>query len=183
MCKHVAAVLYGVGARLDEKPELLFTLRGVRHEELISASVEEAVGSAVRNGRGRRLADSDLSEVFGVELDASNEAMGPGISRKPDVAGKPRKPQTRNIPDTTTDIDHKDANQFPAVVTGKQVKALRNRLGLSGKDFALLLGVSSGAVSSWEKKGGELSLHDRTRKALAKAWAKAERQKINGGSH
>lgn len=29
MCKHVAAVLYGVGARLDEKPELFFTLRGV----------------------------------------------------------------------------------------------------------------------------------------------------------
>ena len=29
MCKHVAAVLYGVGARLDSKPELLFTLRGV----------------------------------------------------------------------------------------------------------------------------------------------------------
>jgi uncharacterized Zn finger protein len=32
MCKHVAAVLYGAGARLDEKPELLFTLRGVKHE-------------------------------------------------------------------------------------------------------------------------------------------------------
>ena len=75
MCKHIAAVLYGVGARLDEKPELLFTLRGVRHEELISASVEEAVGSAARNGRGRRLAGSDLSEVFGVELEGSGEVM------------------------------------------------------------------------------------------------------------
>ena len=29
MCKHVAATLYGVGARLDHEPELLFTLRGV----------------------------------------------------------------------------------------------------------------------------------------------------------
>ena len=29
MCKHVAAVLYGVGARLDASPELLFTLRGL----------------------------------------------------------------------------------------------------------------------------------------------------------
>src|SRR5216684_3106768 len=26
LCKHIAAVLYGVGARLDEKPELFFTL-------------------------------------------------------------------------------------------------------------------------------------------------------------
>ena len=35
MCKHVAAVLYGVGARLDDQPELLFTLRDVDHLELV----------------------------------------------------------------------------------------------------------------------------------------------------
>ena len=70
MCKHVAAVLYGVGARLDERPELLFSLRGVRHEELVAASVKEAVESAVRGGRGRRLADGDVAEVFGVEMDS-----------------------------------------------------------------------------------------------------------------
>jgi uncharacterized Zn finger protein len=29
MCKHVAAVLYGIGARIDERPELLFLLRSV----------------------------------------------------------------------------------------------------------------------------------------------------------
>ena len=46
MCKHVAAVLYGVGARLDKKPELLFTLRGVDHEELIAADAEKAVAAA-----------------------------------------------------------------------------------------------------------------------------------------
>ena len=33
MCKHVAAVLYGVGARLDQDPALLFRLRGVKHDE------------------------------------------------------------------------------------------------------------------------------------------------------
>jgi uncharacterized Zn finger protein len=37
MCKHIAAVVYGIGARLDERPELLFVLRGVDHEELIDA--------------------------------------------------------------------------------------------------------------------------------------------------
>jgi len=36
MCRHVAAVLYGIGARLDHRPELLFTLRRVAHEELIA---------------------------------------------------------------------------------------------------------------------------------------------------
>ena len=38
MCKHIAAVLYGVGARLDKSPELLFVLRSVNHEELIQAA-------------------------------------------------------------------------------------------------------------------------------------------------
>ena len=38
MCKHVAAVLYGVGARLDERPELLFLLRGVDHKELVGSA-------------------------------------------------------------------------------------------------------------------------------------------------
>ena len=39
MCKHVAATLYGVGARLDSAPVLLFTLRHVDHLELISQAV------------------------------------------------------------------------------------------------------------------------------------------------
>ena len=36
MCKHIAAALYGVGARLDQQPQLLFTLRAVDQTELIS---------------------------------------------------------------------------------------------------------------------------------------------------
>jgi len=68
MCKHVAAVLYGVGARLDDKPELLFALRGVDHEELIAADAEKAVAAATSRGKSKRLADSDLGEVFGIEL-------------------------------------------------------------------------------------------------------------------
>ena len=36
MCKHVAAVLYGIGARLDHQPELLFTLRKVDQQDLIA---------------------------------------------------------------------------------------------------------------------------------------------------
>jgi uncharacterized Zn finger protein len=36
MCKHVAATLYGIGARLSEKPELLFLLRGVDENALIA---------------------------------------------------------------------------------------------------------------------------------------------------
>jgi len=72
MCKHVAAVLYGVGARLDEKPELLFKLRGVNHEELIETDAELAVSAATSSGNSKRLAAADLSDVFGIEIDAGS---------------------------------------------------------------------------------------------------------------
>jgi uncharacterized Zn finger protein len=74
MCKHVAAVLYGIGARLDENPELLFTLRGVNHEELIDTDAEAAVGAATRSGKSKRLAADDLSDVFGIDIDADHSA-------------------------------------------------------------------------------------------------------------
>jgi len=77
MCKHVAAVLYGVGARLDEQPDLLFLLRGVKHEELITADTEDAVNRATRRGGKRRtLASGDLSDVFGIELDSDSAHNG-----------------------------------------------------------------------------------------------------------
>jgi uncharacterized Zn finger protein len=74
MCKHVAAVLYGVGARLDHKPELLFKLRGVDHEELIAADAEAALSAATAGGTSKRLAAADLSDVFGIELEAAQPA-------------------------------------------------------------------------------------------------------------
>ncbi|HEY4759665.1 MAG TPA: hypothetical protein VIH42_03710 [Thermoguttaceae bacterium] len=83
MCKHVAAVLYGVGARLDEKPELLFTLRGVNHQELIVADAQAAVSAATSGGKAKRLAAGELSDVFGIDLDngGSETAMplGPNV--------------------------------------------------------------------------------------------------------
>ena len=65
MCKHIAAVLYGVGARLDESPELLFTLRGVDHLDLI----ESATDHLNNGGDGAStLAAEDLSAIFGIDL-------------------------------------------------------------------------------------------------------------------
>ncbi len=67
MCKHIAAVLYGVGARLDTQPELLFLLRGVDHLELIGAAAD-AAALAPAGGTGAVDA-ADLSEVFGIEIE------------------------------------------------------------------------------------------------------------------
>lgn len=80
MCKHVAAVLYGVGARLDKEPALFFTLRGVDMQELISAA--SAVATTDLNGAAASdavLADGDLAAIFGVELDTAVAAPGPAI--------------------------------------------------------------------------------------------------------
>ncbi|MEK7270267.1 MAG: SWIM zinc finger family protein [Planctomycetota bacterium] len=85
MCKHVAAVLYGVGARLDREPQLLFSLRGVDHEELLSAGAEAAVAASTRRGKGRRLEASAIPEVFGVELE---EEKAPAAGRRPRAPGR-----------------------------------------------------------------------------------------------
>ena len=86
MCKHVAAVFYGVGARLDAKPELLFAFRGVNHEELIAADAEKAVAKATSRGKSKRLATAEIGEVFGIEIDgnghvAEGNGDGTGIPR------------------------------------------------------------------------------------------------------
>ena len=74
MCKHVAAVLYGVGARLDQRPELLFRLRAVDETELLSD-----LGTALpdtRTGRdaGKTLVGDDLAALFGLDM-AESEAL------------------------------------------------------------------------------------------------------------
>ncbi len=93
MCKHVAAVLYGVGARLDSQPELLFTLRDVNHEELIDADAELAVNEATSRGQAARLAASELSDVFGIEL--QDEANAPEAPAEASGAKKERKSRAK----------------------------------------------------------------------------------------
>ncbi|TAK07705.1 MAG: hypothetical protein EPO39_06000 [Candidatus Manganitrophaceae bacterium] len=83
MCKHVAAVLYGVGAHLDEKPELFFQLRNVDHSELITAA--GAATSVTRATKiDKALESTDLSALFGIELeaDASGQPSAEGPARR-----------------------------------------------------------------------------------------------------
>ncbi len=75
MCKHVAAVLYGVGARLDEKPELFFTLRGVDVQDLITSASATATAALTGDpAADAGLTDADLSALFGVELETRSAA-------------------------------------------------------------------------------------------------------------
>src|SRR3954464_15815447 len=68
MCKHVAAVLYGVGARLDEEPQFLFVLRGVDENELIASAGQDLPLSKATPGAAKALDDSDVAALFGIEI-------------------------------------------------------------------------------------------------------------------
>lgn len=70
MCKHIAAALYGVGTRLDEQPNLLFLLRGVNPEELISAmsAMDATQQTSATSSVVAGLSDAELGDVFGIEL-------------------------------------------------------------------------------------------------------------------
>lgn len=88
MCKHVAAVLYGVGARLDQQPELLFRLRQVDAGDLVSQAGAGLPKSKQGPAAGKVLDTSLLGDVFGIEMDetaAPTEDAGP---RKKPVAAK-----------------------------------------------------------------------------------------------
>ena len=83
MCKHVAAVLYGIGARLDTQPELLFALRGVDQKDLITRAGKDLPLTRKGPAAGKVLADEGLSEMFGIEL------ATPAAPAKPRGAGSP----------------------------------------------------------------------------------------------
>jgi uncharacterized Zn finger protein len=82
MCKHCAAVLYGIGARLDKSPEMLFTLRGVDHTELIgqAVSAENLDRALVEDSKSAVPAD-DLGAIFGIDL--VNETAQPVAPPRP----------------------------------------------------------------------------------------------------
>jgi uncharacterized Zn finger protein len=86
MCKHVAAVLYGIGARFDSQPELLFTLREVDAAQLLSRA---GTGVLTAPAAGERtLASDDVGALFGLEMEGPTAAAS-AIPIPPPVAAKP----------------------------------------------------------------------------------------------
>ena len=69
MCKHIAAVMYGIGNRLDASPELLFALRGVDHSELIEQAIPVAPVAAKTGAPA--IEASELGAIFDIEIDAA----------------------------------------------------------------------------------------------------------------
>jgi uncharacterized Zn finger protein len=90
MCKHVAAVFYGIGARLDRQPEMLFTLRKVDQQELIAGAGSSLTKMSKAPSTAKVLAADNLAELFGIDIGPINPPTP--IAASP-VAAKPSKPR------------------------------------------------------------------------------------------
>ena len=197
MCKHVAAAMYGIGSRLDSRPELLFTLRGVNADELITDGI--ALPKLEPIAAGNVIADDQISDIFGIEMDLQTTVeQEDSIATRPKKMSKARQRRTRH---ENTDRDRvvkvakacgtqKKTNgpkkpsrsvirkQKPRKLktstlprlrpTGNSVKKLRKKLGFYVPQFAEQLGVSSAIVYRWEKTRGRLSLQKRSLTALSR---------------
>jgi len=94
MCKHCAAVLYGIGAKLDNDPQLLFGLRGVAHTDLLN--VKAKVGVSKKGRLGKVLAHESVSDIFGIEIEEDSKSAASRLAplrarskrRKTEVAPK-----------------------------------------------------------------------------------------------
>jgi uncharacterized Zn finger protein len=95
MCKHIAAVLYGVGARLDESPELLFRLRAVDETELLSDLGNALPDTRTKRDTAQTLVGDDLAALFGLDME---ESKGLAPSRRADAtSADPRQKMRKRV--------------------------------------------------------------------------------------
>ncbi|MBF0340613.1 MAG: H-NS histone family protein [Magnetococcales bacterium] len=129
MCKHIAAVLYGIGSRFDEHPELLFLLREVNHTDLL-AHMDTAVPLAKQAPEaGRLLETDDISQLFGLDMaEGSVELEVPRTSAKivkPNPAKTPAKTQAKTTTETLAKTSAKTPLKTPTETPAKtSVKTL-----------------------------------------------------------
>ena len=148
MCKHIAAVLYGVGSRLDVDPAQLFKLRGVNFEELID--VEKAITSvtATTTSRRKRIDDDALSDLFDIDTTTQVSPIKTRI-KKPQII----------------------SSAFPSKLTGELILKKRLDMKCSKKHFAESIGVSITTITLWEDKNkDELKLNSTSMNKLKKMW-------------
>ena len=110
MCKHVAAALYGVGARLDEDPNLFFILRKVNINDLVTETLKESKKELLSKAKKKTSRvieeDSGLSDIFGIDLGQEShsgalEEENAAKVKKPDKA-VPKKQSLKKVSKTLT---------------------------------------------------------------------------------
>jgi uncharacterized Zn finger protein/transcriptional regulator with XRE-family HTH domain len=172
MCKHVAATLYGVGARLDHDPSLLFRLRNVDHELLLQGEAVAAVKSAVETGGARRKLEGDVADIFGIDLEDVAETGEPAPSKKPVRAKASRKKpyaakKKTATPDARERLPGFDAEKLYQEIDGPWLREIRERAGeISKGRLAKVLGIAPSTLTKWESRTSTLRLTDAAKRRL-----------------
>jgi uncharacterized Zn finger protein len=94
MCKHIAAVMYGIGARLDHEPELLFRLNNVDEKELIAKASKALPVPKAAAASSKVLAGDDLSDLFGLDMAAEPVVAAAPVKK---AAAKKKAPAKKRI--------------------------------------------------------------------------------------
>ena len=160
VCKHIAAVFYGVAVRLDQQPELLFRLRNVDHLELpgragVAAALDEALGVSSQG----EFAEGDLGNIFGIELEMGGvgavERMGAGAVKK--GVKKAAKAGVGKAVGKVAEraVVKKAAKKAAQTAGGKAAKkAVKKSVKRVSQDLAKKIGEKSGAGGSGKGRSG-----------------------------
>ncbi len=169
-CKHIAAVLYGIGARLDTDPSLFFTLRGIDPDAIVASEVVETL----TEGTEAEIDTADLGGVFGISLDTEPppETGRKTSGKKPSTSSSGKKATTPRAvpkkagrkPSGRGTMSKKTTGKKAAEDDGKLLLRTRQRLGLSQTEMGRRLGTYQMKISMIER--GKLPLPNDWRKAL-----------------
>ncbi len=150
-CKHLAAVMYGIGSRLDSQPELLFMLRGVDHQELVTQAI--AAGNLDRelvSGGSGGLESQDLGAIFGIQLD-SVAAETPTSAKKRSV--KKKVPKSK-VADTAVTDAPKPKSKSKSKKVDAKASVSKASVKKSRASAASKTSTAKASVKSAKKKSG-----------------------------
>lgn len=127
MCKHVAAVLYGIAVRLDDQPDLLFKLRRVDAKDLVTQAGAGLPKNKKAPATTKVLDASLLADVFGIEMVEAS----PAVVRGKLTAAEKKLPAVKKTPviKKSTIVKKASAPKKPAQVK----KAASTRKSTAGK--------------------------------------------------
>jgi uncharacterized Zn finger protein len=139
MCKHVAATLYGIGTRLDDDAGLFFKLRKVKIDDLIQQTLKDQSYKLLEKAQKMspaKIAESDLSSMFGIDMEETMDLDLPEAAKKVSGAGK----KSRKV---AKQSKAKTAKRKPAIKTPAKKKASQ----LSSKTSASKKRVKPAAIN------------------------------------
>lgn len=164
MCKHIAAVLYGIGSRLDHQPDLLFLLRGVDASELTTSQL--AIETDVKIDQ---LGNEDLSDIFGIEFENEIPKKTSSSAILKEKKGSKKVDKTEN---NKKEIQKNTSKSKKVLdldkMTGAKLQNLRKEKGYTVNALAEALGITSASIYRWEQSKAILKLQLRSKNALKK---------------